>query len=292
MFRAILVVAFALSMCCAGAAGAKPAAEIRVMTYNIRLDTPTDGEDAWPRRRSAVSALVRFHAPDILGMQEVRLHQRDQLASDLGDYVFLGVGRDDGREGGEFSSLAFRRDRFRLVEHGEFWLSPTPAAPSRGWDAAFPRLVTWGSLIDKATGRGVLALNTHWDHVGVEARLQSGRMIRDWIGSHRKRRQSVVFMGDFNAPAAEASFQALVRPGPGALTAAISLSATPPFGPAGTFNGFDILRADAAPIDHILVSEDVRVVRHGVLTQHDAGRLPSDHYPVMADIALPGRASR
>lgn len=276
-----------LSICSIGAAGAQPAAEVRVMTYNIRLDTSADGENAWPHRRNAVSALMRFYGSDLFGMQEVRLHQRDQLAADLSDYVFLGVGRDDGREGGEFSNLAFRKKRFRLAAHGGFWLSPTPDIPSRGWDGAFPRLVTWGSLIDRVTGRRVLALATHWDHVGVEARLQSGRMIREWIRTHKEPCQSVVLLGDLNAPPSEMSYQALVQPGPGGLTAAASISETQPFGPAGTFNAFDVLRADAAPIDHVLVSDGVRVLRHGVLTQHDAGRLPSDHYPVLADIILP-----
>lgn len=265
----------------AGAAEAEP---LRAMTYNIRLDTEADGANAWPHRRNAVSALIRFYAPDILGMQEVRLHQRDQLIEDLPDYAFLGVGRDDGREGGEFSSLAYRRDRFTLLAHGTFWLSPTPDAPSRGWDAAFPRIVTWARLRTRGGAR-VLALNTHWDHIGLQARLESGRMLRDWIGAHRLRCESVVLLGDFNAVSEEASLLALAEGG--ALTDTLGLSETPPFGPPGTFNGFDIARADPGAIDHILVNSGVRVLRHGVLTQHEAGRLPSDHYPVLTDLETP-----
>lgn len=271
-----------------GACGALRGSEvngIRVMSYNIRLDTEADGANAWPHRRAALSGLMRFYAPDIFGMQEVRLHQRDQLAAELSGYVFLGFGRDDGRDGGEFSSLAYRRDRFRLTAQGGFWLSPTPDRPSRGWDAAYPRIVTWARLHDLRSGRRILTLNTHWDHVGLEARRESGAMIRDWIEAHRASCESVVLIGDLNAPPSEESYQMLV--GSGALLDSKGLSQTSPFGPAGTFNGFDILRADSAPIDHILVSAGVRVFRHGVLTQHEGGRLPSDHYPVLADIVAP-----
>jgi endonuclease/exonuclease/phosphatase family metal-dependent hydrolase len=284
IWRAVLV-ALTFLFAPFSSARAQDSAAIRVMTYNIRLDTEADGANAWPHRRAALSGLLRFYAPDIFGLQEVRLHQRDQLIADLGDYVFLGVGRDDGREGGEFSSLAFRRDRFRLIEQGGFWLSPTPDRPSRGWDAAFPRIVTWARLHDRRSGRRILALDTHWDHVGVEARLASGQMIRDWIAAQRTACENVVLLGDFNAPPSEASYRALVQSGE--LLDAKSVSETPPFGPAGTFNGFDIIRADAQAIDHVLISEGVRVLRHGVLTQHDAGRLPSDHYPVLADIIAP-----
>lgn len=278
-----LVVGLFLVFC--DAARAEESAAIRVMSYNIRLDTEADGANAWPHRRAALSGLMRFYAPDIFGMQEVRLHQRDQLAADLSDYAFLGVGRDDGREGGEFSSLAFRRDRFRLIEQGGFWLSATPDRPSRGWDSAYPRIVTWARLRDRRSGRRILALNTHWDHVGVEARLESGRLINDWIEAQRTTCENVVLIGDFNAAPSEASYQVLVRPG--GLLDSRNVSEIPPFGPAGTFNGFDIMRTDVAPIDHVLVSQGVRVARYGVLTQHDGGRLPSDHYPVLADIVAP-----
>lgn len=285
IMRRVVLLAAAILFALCGAAHAEDVATIRAMSYNIRLDTDADGANAWPHRRAALSGLMRFYAPDIFGMQEVRLHQRDQLAADLADYVFLGFGRDDGREGGEFSSLAYRRDRFRLIAQGGFWLSPTPDRPSRGWDAAYPRIVTWARLRDRHSRRTILALNTHWDHVGLEARLASGRLIRDWIEAERTACESVLLLGDFNAAPSEASHQVLTQSG--ALLDSRSASETPPFGPPGTFNGFDIMRADAAPIDHILVSRGVRVVRYGVLTQHDSGRLPSDHYPVLADIVAP-----
>lgn len=258
---------------------------LRAMTYNIRLDTEADGANAWPHRREQVYALIRFYAPDLIGMQEVKLHQRDQLAANMPDYAFLGVGRDDGAEGGEFSPLAYRRDRFDLVETGAFWLSPTPLQPSIGWDAAFPRLVTWARLRLRNGDGQVLALSTHWDHVGLTARANSATLIRAWLGEHRRTCESVVLMGDLNAPPDEGSVQLLVASG--GLRDARSLSANPPFGPLGTFNGFDVAREEPAPIDYVLVSEGVLVTRYGVITQQQGGRLPSDHYPVLADMALP-----
>lgn len=279
---ALLTFAFAG---CASAPTTQRGDDLRAMTFNIRYDTAQDGEDAWPNRRESVAALIGFYAPDVLGLQEVLLRQRDQLAEDLDGYVLIGVGRDDGDEGGEFAPLAYRTDRLGLVESGHFWLSPTPGEPSVGWDAALPRIATWARFRDLASGDQVLAVNTHFDHRGLEARRMSAIQIRDWIGDNRAPCELVIAMGDFNAPPSEAAYLELVASG--ALVDARGVSETPPFGPPGTFSGFDVMEAREAPIDHVFVGAGVRVIRHGVITQHDAGRLPSDHYPVLADIAGP-----
>jgi endonuclease/exonuclease/phosphatase family metal-dependent hydrolase len=271
-------------------ASAHPPA-LTVMTYNIRLDTASDGDNAWPHRRQAVSALIDFYAADLVGLQEVLLHQRDQLAEDLPDYTFLGVGRDDGANAGEFSLLAYRPARFDLVEHGGFWLSPTPDVPSLGWDAHYRRVVTWARLRRRDDRRSILALNTHWDHAGVVARAESARLIVRWLALHRRPHEIVIVLGDFNAAPTEESYRTLAEAPEAPLHDARSLSGHPPFGPPGTFNGFDISRADAMPIDHVLVGDGVRVNRIGVITQHFNGRLPSDHYPVLAELVLP-RAAR
>lgn len=263
------------------------AGTVRTMTFNIRFDTSQDGVNAWPHRRAAVIALIRFYAPDVLGLQEALPHQRAQLEADLPDYVLMGVGRDDGAAKGEMAPLAFRAARFQLQAQGSFFLSPTPDRPLPGWDAALPRPATWARLTDRESGARLLALNTHFDHVGQVARLESARLLRAWLQAHRQAEESVILLGDLNAPPGEASYQWLTAPGPGALQDTRAASETPPLGPAGTFTGFDIARADAAPIDYIFTSPPVRVLRHGVLTQHDGGRLPSDHYPVIADIVLP-----
>lgn len=278
------LVSLALWAC---ATSREPAPQMRALTYNIRLDTDADGENAWPHRREAVSTLLRFHSPDIIGLQEVKAHQLDQLRSDLPEFEFFGVGRDDGAEAGEFSPIGISREQLAAEEWGTFWLSETPEKPSTGFDAAYPRIVTWARLKDRRSGAPILALNTHWDHVGRQARIESARLIRDFIRANRRKCETVVLVGDLNATPEEEAFNTLVDGGDAILSDARRASTPPPFGPPGTFNGFDIMRAEAAPIDHLFVSRGVRVLRHGVITQHESGRLPSDHYPVLADIVIP-----
>lgn len=283
----VRIAAVAVAFAMMGAAQARAQDPIRAMTYNIRLDTASDGANAWPHRRESVVNLIRFYAPDLFGMQEVVPLQRTQLIEDLPEYGFIGVGRDDGAESGEFSPVAYRRDRFEIEASGAFWLSPTPDRPSIGWDAGYRRLVTWARLRQRDGQPGVLALSTHWDHVGVRARAESARIIRTWLARNRQACEPVVLMGDLNAHPDERSYQRLVTGRRAPLRDTLALSATAPFGPRGTFNGFDITRAEPAPIDYILVSEGVGVERHAVITQHESGRLPSDHYPVFADLVLP-----
>lgn len=270
------------------AAAKERADRFSAMTYNIRLDLASDGDNAWPHRRGAVTGLVGYYSPDLIGMQEVLLHQKQAIEADLPRYIFVGVARDDGKEQGEFSPLGFRRDRFTLVASGTFWLSPTPDAPSRGWDAALPRIASWARLKDRSSRLTLLAVNTHFDHVGKEARLESARQLRRWIGANRRRGETVVLMGDFNSPVDSPPHDAITgpAPGPAALHDTLAISRTPHFGPLGTFTGFDIERNDPSPIDHIFVNEGTTVLRHATLTQQTGGKLPSDHYPVLADLCV------
>lgn len=258
------------------------------MTYNIRLDLASDGDNAWPHRRGAVTGLIGYYQPDLVGMQEVLLHQKQAIEADLPGYSFVGVARDDGKEQGEFSPLGFRRDRFTLLASGTFWLSPTPEAPSKGWDAALPRVASWARLKDKTSHLSLLAVNTHFDHVGTAARLESARQLRRWIGANRQRGETVVLMGDFNSPLESPPHDAITDPAPGqiALHDTLAISRTPHFGPLGTFTGFRIERNDLSPIDHVFVSDGTAVLRHATLTQQTAGKLPSDHYPVIADLCV------
>ncbi|HKX90278.1 MAG TPA: endonuclease/exonuclease/phosphatase family protein [Sphingopyxis sp.] len=284
MTRKALILAAALLAL--PAAAKERADHYEAMTYNIRLDVASDGGNAWPYRRSALTALVAYQAPDLVGMQEVLLHQKQAVETDLPAYQFVGVARDDGKEKGEYSMLGFRRDRFTLVGSGTFWLSPTPAVPSKGWDAALPRIATWARLHDRTSKRILLVVNTHFDHIGEVARQESARLIRHWIDGQRKPGESAVLMGDFNSPATSNPYAAIVEPGKGALRDSAAISRTPHYGPPGTFTGFDIARMDASPIDHIFVSDDVTVLRHATLTDQNGGKLPSDHYPVVADLCL------
>lgn len=284
MNRKILLLAAALVAL--PVAAKERADHYEAMTYNIRLDLASDGENAWPHRRAALTALVAYHAPDLVGMQEVLKHQKQAIEADLPDYSFVGVARDDGKDKGEYSPLGFRRDRFTLIGSGTFWLSPTPDTPGKGWDAALPRIATWARLRDRTAKRTLLVVNTHFDHIGEIARQESARQIRRWIDEQRKRRETAVLMGDFNSSATSNPYAAIIEPGQGALYDSRTISRTPHYGPLGTFTAFKIAQMDPSPIDHIFVSDGVKVLRHATLTDQAGGKLPSDHYPVLADLCI------
>ena len=259
--------------------------KFRAMTFNIRLDTASDGQNAWPERHELVRDLIRHEAPDVLGMQEVLLHQKRYLEAELPEYTFVGVGRDDGAAAGEFSPLAWRSNLFDLVESGTFWLSPTPNLPSNGWDAAYPRIATWAILRRRDGGGRLRALNTHFDHIGISARANSARLIAEWVDTGAGAGLPTIVLGDFNADPSSEAYTILTGD---ILTDSRNASENKPYGPQGTFTGFDIMRDAGEPIDHIFVTGDVVVANYAVLTQHWGGRLPSDHYPVVADLSLPG----
>jgi len=270
------------------AAAKNGADRFSAMTYNIRLDLASDGDDAWPHRRKALTVLVAYYAPDLVGMQEVLLHQKQEIEADLPLYRFVGVARDDGKQAGEYSMLGYRTDRFALLASGTFWLSQTPDRPGKGWDAAYPRIASWARLKDRTASQTLLVVNTHFDHIGQVARVESAKLIRHWIGDHRQPGDAVVLTGDFNSPTGSPPYAAIVADTPGliALHDTQDISRTPHFGPSGTFTAFKIEQVEPSPIDHIFVSDGVTVLRHATLTQQEGGKLPSDHYPVLADLCV------
>lgn len=282
-----LIILFAALLALPAAAKEK-ADRFSAMTYNIRLDLASDGDNAWPHRRTALTSLVAYYAPDLVGMQEVLQHQKDQVEADLPAYQFIGVARDDGKQAGEYSMLGYRTDRFTPLASGTFWLSPTPDRPSKGWDAALPRIATWARLSDKTAKQTLLVVNTHFDHIGKVARLESAKLIRRWIGTHRQAGDAVVLMGDFNVPTGSPPYQAILADTPGliALHDTQDITRTPHFGPLGTFTAFKIEQVEPSPIDHIFVNDGVTVLRHATLTQQTGGKLPSDHYPVLTDLCI------
>lgn len=282
----LLVLAGVMHLSGAAAARDRGEAGIRAMTYNIRLDLASDGDNAWPLRRDMVAALIRHEAPDLVGMQEVLIGQKRDLERALPEYATVGVARDDGREKGEFSPIAYRRERFALVDSGTFWLSATPAVPSKGWDAAYPRIATWAILRDRKHGRRLRVINTHFDHVGIVARRESAALLSSWMGRGTRARTPTILMGDLNSTPDDAGYRLLAANAALGLGDARAVSKSPPYGPPGTFNAFKIDSNAPAPIDHIFVSGRFVVRNYAVVTQHWGGRLPSDHYPVVADLML------
>lgn len=256
---------------------------IRVMTFNIRYNTPSDGDNAWPNRKDRVAALIRFYSPDILGVQEALKGQMEDLAERLPEYAWIGVGRDDGKDAGEFSGIFYRTDRIELKENDTFWLSETPEVTgSKGWDAALPRIVTWAQFSDKKTGKEFYHFNTHFDHRGERAREESAALLVSRIQPVAGNLPAIV-TGDFNFEPTAAPYKTMTDN----LLDTYTLAGENHYGPEWTFSGFAVTDAEGPRIDYIYVREGISVFRHATLTDQWRGAYPSDHHPVLADLLLP-----
>lgn len=256
------------------------ATPLRAGSFNLRFDNPADGPDAWSLRRDAVLALIRRHRFDLLATQEGLLHQIEAIEG-LGEFGRVGVGRDDGRSAGEFAALFYRRSRFELLAHGDFWLSQTPQRPSRGWDArCCPRVVSWARLRDREDGRCWLVASVHLDHQGRVAQIESARLLLRWL-QQQAGDDLQLLLGDFNL-SPERAATAMLRE---RLQDAHELSESPPQGPAGSFHGFGRLLPATARIDHAYVDPRVRVLSHQFIAdQREDGRYPSDHFPLLVQL--------
>ena len=262
---------------------ARPApAPLRVATYNLRFNNPGDGPNAWPNRKEMVKDLVRYYHFDVFGTQEGLRGQLTDLA-ELSDYAFVGHGRDDGHEAGEHSAIFYRRSRLQLLKTGDFWLSETPDRPGKGWDATCcNRICTWALFKDLATKQTFYFFSAHFDHQGVVARRESGKlMVRQITGIAGN--APVICAGDFNSTPDTEQIQIMQT----LLRDARAISAAPPYGPVGTFNGFDLAAPLADRIDYLFVSAGSQVLTYAALTDSLRGRYPSDHFPVVADVVLP-----
>ncbi|HVK06083.1 MAG TPA: endonuclease/exonuclease/phosphatase family protein [Armatimonadaceae bacterium] len=253
---------------------------LNIASFNIRYDTPNDGPNAWPNRKERVRALLDYHEIALLGVQEALAHQLDYLTESGSRFDFVGVGRDDAKRAGEFSAVLYDRKRLQKRDGGTFWLSETPDKPSKGWDAQLNRICSWARLRDREGGdREFFLFNTHFDHRGVVARERSADVILAKIESIAGK-EPAVLTGDFNLTPDTAPIKKLAS----ALRDAREASERKSYGPAGTFNGFDLQRPLEAPIDYIFVNRRVRVLKHAVLPDNWDQRYPSDHCPVAATI--------
>ena len=257
-------------------------ADLNVATYNLRYDNPHDGKNVWTARRDAVRALVRYHGFDLWGTQEALANQLTDLDA-LGEFARVGVGRDDGRHAGEHSAIFYRRARFTLEDHGDFWLSATPEQPSRSWDSrCCNRIATWAKLRDKPSGQLFVVLNAHFDHEGVVARRESAKLLLA-RGRALAGELPLIILGDFNSTPDSEAYATVSA----ALRDTRAISQTPPYGPLETFNAFDVSKPAEARIDYIFVSPQWQVLRYAVLTDSVDARFPSDHFPVLARLRLP-----
>ena len=263
-------------------------------TYNLRYANHEDSlnGNGWGQRYPVLVNMIRFHGFDIFGTQEGLYPQLQDMVKALPGYTYFGVGRDDGINAGEHSAIFYRTDKFELLENGNFWLSAITDRPNKGWDAALPRICTWGKFKEKGTKFEFYMFNLHMDHIGVKARAESSKLILQKIKEFPKD-IPVILTGDFNVDQYNESYTLINQSG--ILRDAFELSPIK-LASIGTFNGFNTDQYTDQRIDHIFLSKAFTVQRYGILTdtyrtkQADSmegkketykARVPSDHYPVM-----------
>jgi len=252
---------------------------LKVMSYNIRLDVASDGVNQWSNRTEKLPGLIRKYDPDLVGLQEVMHHQLMTILEKLPAYGFIGVGRDDGNQKGEYSAILYRKDRFTLVSQKTSWLSTTPeVAGSKSWDAAITRVVTRGRFLDKTTNKEFLYFNTHFDHIGKDARKNSSSIILQLIAAERNTANTpIIVTGDFNSEPEEEAYQVMA-------TSGMVSDARPAGSKEGTFCTFEVNGPPCRLIDYIFHSAQLEVRGYQVIKDNDGKYYPSDHLPVMAEL--------
>jgi endonuclease/exonuclease/phosphatase family metal-dependent hydrolase len=272
--------------------GQRATTPLRVMTFNLRYNNTGDGPNAWPYRKAWVAQLIRFHDADVIGVQEALAGMLADLDTLLPEYSRIGVGRTDGKMAGEYSAILYKRDRVEMLENHTFWLSPTPDVPgSKGWDAALERIATWGRFRDRATGCTYVHLNTHFDHIGEQARQHSARLIRERLATIDAAGLPLVMTGDLNSRPTSVGYRVLTRDTIASafppLVDAMHSSREGHYGPlSSTVSGFRGIGRDGDIIDYVLVSPGIEVLKHGILPDSWDGRFSSDHLPVLATLVI------
>jgi endonuclease/exonuclease/phosphatase family metal-dependent hydrolase len=253
-----------------------------VMTFNLRYAHPAP--NSWAERRPLVRALIEREAPDLIGTQEGLPVQIADLATDMPEYGWIGIGRDPGG-GGEHMAIFYRRDRWEPVQHGHFWFSDTPDIPgSRSWGNRIPRMATWAKFRSPA-GCALYVVNTHFDHESQNSRENSAQLLLGRIAGFDPG-IPVLLLGDFNAAAgANPVYETLTAPGAFVDSWRESGLAEPPFGTFHDFKGEEGAQG-AARIDWILARGAVRTQAAEIVRYAHGDQYPSDHYPVVARVEL------
>lgn len=268
--------------------GMVAAQDILVMSFNIRLNTASDSLNAWPYRKEKLSSQVLYHEPQVLGVQEALPDQMNDLRASLKQYRSIGGGRDNGTDKGEASAIFYDTTQLAALQSGMLWLSETPTvAGSKGWDAAFPRVITWARFRHKKSGKQFVAFNTHFDHMGKVARRESAHMVLKTV-KEIAGKLPAFFTGDFNATPDDEPIQVIMdKNNPLHLTDAKTVSVKPHYGPTGTFNAFKNKEINDQPIDYIFIKGNWKVKNHATISQTWEGRFASDHFAVLALLHLP-----
>ena len=258
------------------------AQSLKVVTYNIRLDIDSDGENSWTNRKDYFCGQVQFYEPDIFGIQEARPIQVIDINNRLSQYNNIGIGRE-GIGKGESSNIYYKKDRFTVKDEKTFWLSETPNEISKGWDAAYNRVCTYGLFKDKTTKTFFWVFNTHLDHMGEEARTKGIALILSKIKEVNTKNYPVILMGDFNSEPETERIINLKKE----MNDSREISEQKPYGPSGSFNNFIHNESVTKLIDYIFLSKNnVKVLKYAILSDSKDLKYPSDHLPIFAEIKI------
>ena len=272
---------FLLTILFTAIAGAN-AQSLKVASFNIRYDNPRDSGNLWVNRAPVVANLIRYHDFDIFGVQEALKNQLNDISKSLPEYSIYGKGRDDGKDAGEHSSIYYKKDMFKMLKSGDFWLSTTPDVPGKGWDATCcNRICSWVYLEDVKSRKKFYVFNVHFDHQGVVARKESGKLmvqkIKEIAGG-----EPVLLTGDFNGNRESEWYKTLANSG---IVRDTYKEVKYPYENNSSTNGFRTPQGMGV-IDHIFISKQFTASRWGILTDTYFGKFPSDHFPVAATVTL------
>lgn len=274
MFKFILTVVISISGIFA------VQAQVKLMSYNIRYANETDGENSWSLRKDFLTDQIKFYQPDILGVQEAVYLQLEHLSENIPEYNYMGVGREDGKTEGEFTAIFYNKEDYEVLESDTFWLSSTPEQPTIGWDAAYKRVCTYALFRSIKTGTKFWVFNTHFDHVGEQARRESVNLILQKISDLNKQEEPVILMGDLNLEPSNESIKLLSEKMDDTQEIASLV-----FGPEGTFNGYEFTKPVTRRIDYIFTGKkNVEVLKYAVLSDSRGLKYPSDHLPVYVEV--------
>ena len=256
-------------------------AQQKYMSFNIRFDNPADGEDRWEVRKEELASMIQKYEPDFLGIQEALPNQVEYLDSQLKNYTYIGFGRDGEGSQSESVPIFYRADIYELLKKELFWLSETPENPSKGWDAALNRITTYGIFVNRETRDTLHVFNTHYDHRGEKARVNSSHFLNSKLKSMQLLNKKVVLMGDFNSRPEEEPVKILNK----AFADAYTHSEKKARGPFGTFNGFDTASKLDQRIDYVFLMNLKALSYTAVDDKRKNGRWISDHLPVLVEVS-------
>jgi len=255
----------------------------KAMTFNIRYNNPDDGENSWENRKRDVVKLLEYYGPGFFGIQEGLFGQLNFIDKELPGYSYVGVGRDDGAQKGEFTAIFYNDEKYKSIKTETFWLSETPNEISVGWDASMERICTYAVFQNKENKSTLYVFNAHFDHIGEKARKMSAKVIRRKIEDLGIQNEPLLVMGDFNSLKEDETIHVFNQ----FLNDGISKSTKGLYGPKGTFNGFDETLIPKKRIDYIFTKNIKTIVsyRH-INDKRNNGLCVSDHLPVLVEFEI------